>query len=504
MNTSTAANRNSQQDSYGKTFLGQPRGLSILFYTEMWERFSYYGMRALLILFMTAGTSGENPGLGLDVGTAAAVYGLYTALVYLLALPGGWIADNLWGQRKAVYVGGWIIMIGHFSMAISSVPSFYLGLILIIVGTGFLKPNISVMVGDLYPDGGASRDAGFSIFYTGINIGALIGPILCSFLGEDYNWHWGFSLAGIGMAFGLFQFKSGLSHLGDVGLLETNLSNKDLTTKSRKFWSGSILLVGLIASFAYMVSAGVIPVSLTQIATGLGTAILVIVALYFGYLMVLGGHSREEKQRLLVILWLFLLSAIFWSGFEQAGSSLNLFAQNLTDRNVFGWLMPAGFLQSVNSAFIIIFSPIFASLWLWLASRNANPSIPVKFGLGLLGLSAGFFVIAWGAVNATLSPVSPAWLIVMYFFFTVGELALSPVGLSSITKLAPKGRVSQMMGIWFVATALGNLFAGLVAGNLETLQPFELFRTVAMTTAAFGLLALVVSRSIDKISGNVT
>ena len=381
--------------------------------------------------------------------------------------------------------------------------SFYTGLGLIIVGTGFLKPNISAIVGDLYPDGGAARDAGFSVFYTGINIGALIGPVLCSFLGENYNWHWGFSLAGIGMVFGLLQFRSGMSHLGDAGLLQTTLSNQELSGKARKFWSGLTLFLGLLAIFSYMVSTGFIPLSLTQIATGLGTAILIIVALYFAYLIILGGHNREEIKRLWVILWLFLLSAIFWSGFEQAGSSLNLFAQNLTDRNIFGWLMPAGFLQSVNSGFIIIFSPIFASLWIWLSSRNANPSIPVKFGLGLLGLSTGFFVIAWGAVNASLSPVSPAWLVVMYFFFTVGELALSPVGLSSITKLAPRGRVGQMMGIWFVATALGNLFAGLVAGSLETLQPFELFRTVAMTTGAFGILALIVSHSVNKLTGDV-
>ena len=503
LDTFTANTADLGQNPPEKTFLGQPRGLSILFYTEMWERFSYYGMRALLILFMTTSTAGGNPGLGFDVGTASAIYGLYTALVYLLALPGGWIADNLWGQRKAVYVGGWIIALGHFSMAIPSMLSFYTGLGLIIVGTGFLKPNISVIVGELYPNGGAARDAGFSIFYTGINIGALIGPLLCSFLGENYNWHWGFSLAGIGMVFGLLQFRSGMSHLGEAGLLQTTLSNQELSRKARKFWSGSMLLIGLVATFSYMVSNGLIPLSLTQIATALGTVILVIVALYFAYLLTLGGHNKEEKKRLLVILWLFLLSAVFWSGFEQAGSSLNLFAQNLTNRNISGWLMPAGFLQSINSAFIIIFSPIFASLWIWLSSRNANPSIPFKFGLGLLGLSSGFFVIAWGAVNASLSPVSPAWLVVMYFFFTVGELALSPVGLSSITKLAPTGRVGQMMGIWFVATALGNLFAGLVAGSLETLQPYELFRTVAITTGACGILALLVSHSVNKLASNI-
>ena len=244
--------------------------------------------------------------------------------------------------------------------------------------------------------------------------------------------------------------------------------------------------------------------TLTQIATAFGSIILIIVGMYFVYLLTLGGHTREEKKRLIVILWLFILAAIFWSGFEQAGSSLNLFAQDLTDRNIFGWLMPAGFLQSVNAGFIIIFAPVFASLWVWLSSRNANPSIPLKFAFGLVGLAAGFFVIAWGAANATAaSPVSPAWLIVMYFLHTMGELALSPVGLSSITKLAPKGRVGQMMGIWFVATALGTLVAGLVAGRLETLAPFALFRSVAMLLAAASIVALLLSPGVKKLMGQM-
>ncbi len=490
--------------SGGKTFFGQPRGLATLFFTEMWERFSYYGMRALLIFFMTAATTGENPGLELDVGTAAAIYGLYTGLVYLLSLPGGWVADNLWGQRKAVFVGGCFIAAGHFSMAVPTTTTFYAGLVLIVLGTGLLKPNVSTMVADLYPEGGAERDAGFTIFYMGINLGAIGGPLLCSFLGETYNWHWGFSAAGFGMVLGLIQYKMGAGPLGDAGRLRTSDTKAELTAKTRRFFGGFYGIVAAITLFGWLVAQGVIPLTLTQIATALGTSILLIVLIYFAYILLLGGHTREEKKRLVVILWLFILAAIFWSGFEQAGSSLNLFAQDLTDRNIFGWLMPAGFLQSVNPALIIIFAPVFASLWVWLSSRNANPSIPLKFAFGLVGLAAGFFVIAWGAANATAaSPVSPAWLIVMYFLHTMGELALSPVGLSSITKLAPEGRVGQMMGIWFVATALGTLVAGLVAGSLETLAPFALFRTVAMLLAAASIVALLMSSRVNKLMGQV-
>ena len=260
----------------------------------------------------------------------------------------------------------------------------------------------------------------------------------------------------------------------------------------------------MLALFGWLVAQGIVPLTLTQIATTFGSSILIIVGLYFAYILTLGGHTGDEKKRLIVILWLFILASIFWSGFEQAGSSLNLFAQDLTDRNIFGWLMPAGFLQSVNAGFIIIFAPVFASLWVWLSSRNLNPSIPLKFAFGLVGLAAGFFVIAWGAANATTeTPVSPAWLIVMYFLHTMGELALSPVGLSSITKLAPEGRVGQMMGVWFVAVAFGTLVAGLVAGNLATLAPFALFRTVAMLLSAAGIVAILLSRSVNRLMGHV-
>jgi POT family proton-dependent oligopeptide transporter len=481
--------------------MGHPRGLATLFFTEMWERFSYYGMRALLILYMTAATLGENPGMGMDIGTAAAIYGLYTSLVYLLALPGGWVADNLWGQRKAVFVGGCIIAAGHFSRAVPGDATFYLGLVLIVIGTGLLKPNVSTVVGELYPEGGARRDAGFSIFYMGINLGAFMGPLVTGALGEGYRWHLGFSMAGIGMVLGLIQYKMGDRHLGDAGHLKTSRSAAEVAALSRRFFGIWWSVVAAVAVFAWMATRGVITVSLQQVAGYLGSGILVVVGVYFAYLMLFGGHTTDEKKRLGVIFWLFLLAAVFWSGFEQAGSSLNLFASELTDRNVMGWQMPASFLQSVNPVMIILLAPLFGSLWVWLARRRANPSIPVKFGLGLLGLSAGFFVLAWGAAQATIeNPVTPAWLVVTYFLHTSGELALSPVGLSSITKLSPAGRVGQMMGIWFVGAALGNLFAGLVAGQLETLPPADLFRTVALLVGAVALLALLVSPVLKKIT----
>jgi len=550
-------------------FFGHPRGLSTLFFTELWERFSYYGMRALLVLYMTAAHTTANPGLDFGTGKATAVYGLYTFFVYVLSLPGGWIADNIWGQRRAVFVGGCVIAAGHFSMALPmfGLPEtafFYAGLALIVVGTGLLKPNVSTMVGDLYPEGGARRDAGFSVFYMGINLGAILGPTLCSVVGEGYNWHWGFSLAGFGMLFGLISYQLGSSNLGDAGLLEVK-DEELLKKKKRNFYTTTGILAALLGIFTIMFNAGFFGITLQALAGYLGYAAVGITMLFFVYIIFFGGHNREEQKRLGVIFWLFILAALFWSGFEQAGSSLNLFAKELTDR-VFGpygflqqvgpwvptvllglplayinfrlfkrenlwwvgkagvstftllilgftyylsfnmmseWTMPASMLQNINPTFIVLLAPVFGWFWTWLAKRNANPSIPVKFALGLFGLAAGFFVISWGAVNAAAGTVAPVWLIVTYFLHTAGELCLSPVGLSSMTKLAPKSRVGQMMGIWFVATALGNLFAGLVAGQLETQAPSSLFWTVAMIVGAGGIVALLAAPPIKRLMGDV-
>ena len=475
-----------------------------LFFTEMWERFSYYGMRALLILYLAEATIGENPGMGLDVATAGAIYGLYTGLVYLLGLPGGWVADQLWGQRKAVFVGGCIIAAGHFSMAVPNDFNFFLGLILIVIGTGLLKPNVSSVVADLYPEGGARRDAGFSIFYMGINVGAFAGPIICGWLGQNWNWHWGFSAAGFGMVLGLIQFRLGYDKLGDAGVLRSDRTAEQRAALGRRFFGGCAALAAALVVFGLMVSRGTIPISLTQIATGLAGLIIAVVLIFFTYLMTSAGHDMVEKKKIMAIFWFALLAVIFWSGFEQAGSSLNLFAEDYTDRTIGSWSYPASWLQSVNALFIVIMAPIFGWLWVWLANRNRNPSTPVKFALGLLGLAAGFFVIAWGAANATPdSPVSASWLIVMYFLHTVGELALSPVGLSVVTKLAPPSRISQMMGLWFVATSLGNVVAGLVAGRLEALEPSPLFFAVTTIIGSAGFVALLASPVIRRLMGDV-
>ena len=485
-------------------FPGHPRGLPILFFTEMWERFSYYGMRALLILFMTGSTIESNPGLGFDVVTAGAIYGLYASMVYLLALPGGWVADQLWGQRKAVFVGGCIIAAGHFSMAVPTQFTFFLGLILIVIGTGLLKPNVSSVVADLYPEGGAKRDAGFSIFYMGINVGAFCGPLLCGWLGEGYNWHWGFSLAGFGMVLGLIQFRLGYRSLGNAGVLRTDKTREAVAALARRFYGIFGALVAAVVAFGLLVSNGTIALALPDIAQYLAYVILGIIGAYFAYVIFFGGHTRDEVKKVWVILWLFLLAALFWSGFEQAGSSLNIFARDYTDRTIGSWEYAASWLQSVNALFIVILAPVFGWLWVWLANRNANPSVPMKFALGLLGLAAGFFVIAWGAANATPeAPVSASWLIVMYFLHTVGELALSPVGLSAMTKLAPRNRISQMMGVWFVAAALGNLIAGLVAGRLEGLEPSPLYFAVATIVGSAGVVAVLVSPFMKRLVGDV-
>jgi proton-dependent oligopeptide transporter, POT family len=491
-------------------FFGHPRGLATLFFTEMWERFSYYGMRALLILFMTAAVA--EGGLGFDAQRAGAIYGLYTAFVYLAALPGGWVADRLIGQRRSVLYGGIVIAVGHFSMAIPAVtlalgalPPFYAGLALIVVGTGLLKPNISTMVGELYPEGGARRDAGFSIFYMGINLGAFIAPLVTGFLGETINWHLGFAAAGVGMVLGVVQYVLGDRHLGSAGL-QPNVAMEP----ARRAGEGSRALgPGLVATlFLFLAMLQLFGVVDLTTAVGLaaagGVVIVTLSAFYFGYMFVAGGLDPTERKRLAVIAVLFVFSAVFWSGFEQAGSSLNLFARDLTDRVIGGWEMPASFLQSVNSLFIILLAPVFAWLWIWLHRRNAEPSSPMKFAFGLLSLGLGFLVMVGASARVAAGvQVSPLWLVATYLLHTIGELALSPVGLSTVTKLAPQRMVGQMMGVWFMSISLGNLMAGQVAGLFETLPLPQLFGAVAATTAGAGILLGLLSPPIRRLMGGV-
>ena len=481
-------------------WFGHPRGLSTLFFTEMWERFSYYGMRAILVLFMTNAVA--TGGMGLDDVTATAIYGLYTAAVYVVALPGGWIADHLLGLRRAVFWGGSIIAIGHFTLAIPNIIAFYIGLTLIVIGTGLLKPNISAIVGDLYPEGGARRDAGFSIYYMGINAGGFLGPLVCGYLGEAVDWHLGFGAAGVGMVLGLIQYSLGGRHLGAAGELRPEMAvpaRRSAATRALVRTVEGIVGLGLVA--AALQSMGAIRLSLVGFVDWTGLFIVSLAGAYLLYVVMFGGLTAVEKKRVGVIAVCFLAAACFWSGFEQAGSSMNLFADRLTDRIISGWEMPASWLQSVNGVFIILLAPLFSALWIWLGARN--PSIPAKMGFGLIFLGIGFAVLAWGSVNATLeNPVSPSWLVVTYFFHTIGELCLSPIGLSSITRLSPARYVGQMMGIWFMGAALGNLVAGRVAGLIESLPLPQLFGAVTMFSVGTGLVLLLFTKPLKGWIGN--
>jgi proton-dependent oligopeptide transporter, POT family len=507
----TAGNPTNEQ--YSRGFFGHPRGLATLFFTEMWERFSYYGMRAILVLFMVDAVN--NGGMGLDDQRATAIYGLYTMFVYLFALPGGWLADRIFGLQKAIWYGGILITLGHFSMAIPTDETFYLGLILIVIGTGLLKPNISSIVGELYSDNEQSRrDAGFSIFYMGINIGAFLSPLVVGYLaeGEGGNWHYGFAAAGIGMLLGLIQYKATEHYLGDAGAKPMAGGTDEISLRNTKrIKLGLFIFCLLIAFFVALVMAGVVSINPVMLADVSGFVILSIVILYFMYVFIFEGLDLNQRKKIGVIAALFLFSAVFWSGFEQAGSSLNLFAERYTDRDIFGWLMPASWLQSVNPIFIIVLAPVFGALWVWLGKRMLEPSTPIKFALGLIFLGLGFLVMMFASYYVVDgSQVLPTWLVMAYLFHTIGELCLSPVGLSAVTKLSPKRLVGQMMGVWFMSIAFGNLIAGRLAGQFDgdaiaadpTLLP-DLFWMIVLSTVGGGILLVLINRPIKKLMGEI-
>jgi POT family proton-dependent oligopeptide transporter len=449
-------------------FFGQPRGLATLFFTEMWERFSFYGIRPLLILFMTAALA--QGGFGFDRATASSIVGIYASSVYLSSLPGGWIADRWLGLQRSIWIGGIFIALGHLSIGLSALFAhgvFFLGLILIVIGTGLLKPNISATVGDLYPEGGARRDAGFSIFYMGINLGAFLAPLVTGWLGERVDWHWGFGSAGIGMLLGLITFRlRAPSTLGPIGLRPNGGPEEQ-----RRVRAISFALLGLILVVVVLAMTGVIRINPVAVAQNFAVIILTLALLYFAYLFFVAGLTPNEKRRVAVIIVLFVFATIFWSAFEQAPTSLNLFARDFTDRHIFGWEAPTTWLQAANSVFVIALAPVFGVLWLALGKRNKNPSSPAKFAFGLFAAGVGFWVMLMASnrviAGGAATRVSMWWLTISYLFQTFGELTLSPVGLSSMTKLAPKKFVGQMMGIWFMASALGNLIAGIVGGNVD-------------------------------------
>ena len=488
---------------HDRAFFGHPRGLSTLFFTEMWERFSYYGMRALLILFMTAPIA--TGGLGFDTATAGAVYGLYTSMVYMTTLPGGWIADRLIGQRRAVLFGGIFIASGHFSMAFPSLATFYLGLFLIVIGTGLLKGNVSVIVGQLYGPRDTRRDAGFSIFYMGINLGAFIAPLVCGYLGQRVNWHAGFAAAGFGMVIGIVQYVMGGKYLGEAGLRPAPAESAHAAARVRRqalLWGG--IAAAVIVGLGLGAYTGAFAVSATQIADAAGYMLLAVCVFFFGWLFISGSWTSDERKRLYAITLFFLAAALFWSLFEQAGSTLNLFGDRDTRTSILGWSFPSSWFQSMNSLFVWAFAPVFAWLWISLGRRGKEPSTPIKFSLGLLLVGAGFAVLI---VAAKLSEggvqVSPMWLTVVYLLHTFGELCLSPVGLSAMTKLAPARIAGLMMGVWFLASSVGNFIAGRLAGFYESMPLPTLFTNIALFGIVAGLILLPFAPPIKRLMGEV-
>jgi len=492
-----------------KGFFGHPRGLGTLFATEMWERFSYYGLRPLLVLFMSAALL--DGGFGFDRTQASAIVGIYAASVYLASLPGGWIADRWLGLRRAIWWGALLITLGHMAIGLSAFAgtgagakvSFFAGLALIVMGTGLLKPNISAIVGDLYPEGGARRDAGFSIFYMGINLGAFLGQLVTGILGEQVGWHYGFGAAGVGMFLGLITFTVfAPKTLGDLGT--DIVRHPDPAVQARREGRVKAITFGALALIIAIFAAaatGMVRLDPVQIGGSMTVVLVALALVFFTTIFLDRSLLAQERKQVGVILVLFVFAAIFWAAFEQAPTSLNLFARDFTDRVVGGWEIPATWFQSVNSFFIILLAPVFAALWTSMGRSGKELSSPAKFAMALIlaGIGFGLMIIPANAIVAGGGTVlvSPWWLVASYFFQSAGELALSPVGLSSMTKLSPRKYVGQMMGIWFVATSVGNLIAGLVGGrvNPENLaQTPQLFTwTAAALFASAVILGLMVA-----------
>jgi POT family proton-dependent oligopeptide transporter len=514
MSTPIDANRANVSSADDRGFFGHPRGLSTLFFTEMWERFSYYGMRAILFLYMTAAL--EKGGLGWDAKAAGPIFGLYASSVYFLPLIGGWLADRFIGAKRATFIGGVIIMCGHFSLAVPKMPFFYLGLVCVAVGTGFLKSNISAMVGDLYDEQDVRRDAGFSIFYMGINIGAFVAPLACGFLAQsdvfknfiarfglnpNSSWHFGFAAAGVGMAFGLLQYYFGRERLRRVGLPPAQARPDTAATESN---FSPAYIVEMIVLVLLAIGVVVAATYMHDFAFAL-KYVLMPTVLVAGLIAVLltGMQDRltlSDWKRLATIFVLFCFSMVFWMGFEQASTSFNAFAEKLTDRHIFGWEFPASWLQAVNPLMIISLAPVFA--WLWVKLGRRQPSDPAKFSVGLLFGGLGFVVVAFAASFTNAGKVTWAWFLLIYLLHTIGELCLSPVGLSSMTKLAPGRMVSLMLGVWFLSISMGNYFAGLVAGEFKQDAGVlvGIFSKVAMILVGAAVVLAIVTPFVKKLT----
>ena len=507
-----------------KEIFGHPVGLFMLFFTEMWERFSYYGMRALLVLYLISEVTGDNPGLGWSKGDASSLYGWYTMLVYITPIIGGILADRLLGFRKAIMIGAVLMTLGHLSLAFQPMPAFYLGLALLVVGNGFFKPNISSIVGQLYPENSDKKDSGYTIFYQGINVGAFLGSILCGYLGETYGWHYGFGLAGVFMLIGLIQFKLSQKMFGEIGLSPKVIEEAKETKEEAK------------------------------------------------------PLTKKEKQRLVVVGILAFFSIFFWAAFEQAGSSMNIFASEYTDRSlvnetsisiykivsallsalpvgILTWLfwgmnksigkeyptamgfmalsvlilwgiigymvynqfsqtnpeVPATWFQSLNALFIFTLAPVFSVIWQKLAKTKLNPNGPQKFAIGLILLGVGFIPMVIGASQIgngmSVEKVSMIFLVLAYLLHTMGELSLSPVGLSYVNKLSPKRLLGIMFGIWFFASAMGNKLAGLLSSHMEKIalesSMADFFTILVYIPITGGIILFLISFPLKKLMHGV-
>ncbi|MEV0963349.1 MULTISPECIES: peptide MFS transporter [unclassified Streptomyces] len=484
-----------------KTFFGHPRGMATLFMTEMWERFSWYGMRGILVLYLVAGVL-DGPLQGREA-LAASIYGVYNAVVYMAAMPGGWIADRLWGARKAVLVGGIVIALGHYTLAIPSDTAFFAGLVLIAAGTGLLKPNISAMVGGLYQgQSSARRDAGFTLFYMAINIGAMAAPLAVGYLGENVNWHLGFSVAGIGMTLAVVQYVLGSRHLGDIG----KEPGTPATPAERRTALRRVLLWGGLAVAALAMDVLLGTYDIEHIVNVLAVLGIVVPVVYFAAIYRNPALTAADKPKIQAFAWFFATAVLFWLIYDQSGSLLTLFADNKTDRVIGGWEFPASWYQSVNPAMVIVLAPLFATLWVKLAQRNREPSTPMKFALAMLLIGGSFAIMGLAgaaAANSETGKVTVFWLLSVYFVQTVGEMCLSPVGLSLSTKLAPQQFVGQIMGLWFLATATGNALNGWVTKLNEPLGDAAYYSMWAAVAIAAGLTFMMAGKRIRALMGDV-
>jgi len=489
---STGPSDSSRTGASEKTFLGHPIGLYVLFFTELWERFNFYGMRALLIFYMTKSFLFKD-------GFASLSYGAYNGLVYATPLIGGMLADRLLGYRRAIMLGGVLMAMGMFGLALpgfnvipKGMVSFYVALGLIICGNGFFKPNISTMVGTLYKQGDPRRDGAFTIFYMGINIGAFLGPLLCGLIGEAKGYHWAFGLAGCGMVLGLICFVTFRRLIGDKGMPpRVEALREPSLIGIPKEWTLYLVILLAVPVAAFLVSK---PEFVEKLAAP------VIGGLFLLYVVWEALRSSSvDRGGIFVILILSLFSVMFWACFEQAGSSLNLFADRHVNRTIFGWEIPASVFQSVNAAFIVLLAPIFAWLWVRLNKAGLEPSSPIKFVLALFQMSLGFMALVVAAKQATGSvKASLLLLIVAYFFHTTGELCLSPVGLSMVTKMAPVRLAGLLMGLWFLCTAFAHIVAGALASKTATWGFEQMFRVIVYSSAAAGVALLVLSPIVKK------